>query len=173
MESTHQGVGTQSKTGWRFRLGLFFFISGWICPLLIPLVTLTSLSTELKTTLSGILLIGIPEVFSFISIALLGKQGFKIITSKLLGFLKNIIAFDQVGRTRYRIGLAMLVFHLINGAMTFYIPDKIPFYLENRIVYSVISDALFLVTLFVLGGDFWEKVGALFNYDSRVVKEEC
>jgi hypothetical protein len=169
MESTHQDIGAQIVKSWRFRLGLFFFVSGWICPLLIPVVAVSSLSNELKTAISGFLLIGIPEIFSFISIALFGKQGFNLITSKLFGFLKNLIAFDRVSRTRYRIGLGMLILHILNGIMIYYFSDKLPWYLNNQITYNVVSDILFVITLFILGGDFWEKLGALFNYDAKVI----
>lgn len=169
MESTHQDIRAQIVKAWRFRLGLFFFVSGWICPLFIPWVAVSSLSNELKTAISGFLLIGIPEIFSFISIALFGKEGFNLITSKLFGFLKNLIAFDRVSRTRYRIGLGMLILHILNGIMTFYFSDKLPWYLDNQMTHNVVSDILFVVTLFILGGEFWEKVGALFSYDAKVV----
>jgi len=31
----------------------------------------------------------------------------------------------------------------------------------------LIGDVMFVVSLFVLGGDFWDKVRALFVYDAR------
>jgi hypothetical protein len=40
------------------------------------------LSLETKTVLSGIFLIGVPEIFGVISIIILGKSGFDYIKSK-------------------------------------------------------------------------------------------
>ena len=50
-----------SPSGWRFRAGAFFFILWLICPVFIPLVYLTGLPASWKTTLSGLLVLGIPK----------------------------------------------------------------------------------------------------------------
>ena len=156
-----------TPSGWRFRLGLFFFVFAWLCPLFIPLVTSSDLSTETKTLLSGFLLIGVPEIFSVISIVILGKPGFEYIKSKVFGFLKQVVPRGTVSRARYRIGLFMLLLHVIYANLTFYAPDLIPGYADARISMNLAADFLFLVTLLVLGGDFWDKLRALFLYDAR------
>ena len=40
-------------SSWRFRTGVTLIAIGWICPLFIPFVTKSTLSTEWKTALSG------------------------------------------------------------------------------------------------------------------------
>ena len=40
----------------------------------------------------------------------------------------------------------------------------IPGYETHRFVVSLIGDVMFVASLFVLGGDFWDKVRALFVY---------
>ncbi len=161
-------TSTYSPTGWHFRLGVTFFALGWICPLFIPLVTNSNLSTETKTFLSGFLLIGVPEIFSVISIVFLGKDGFNYIKERIFTFLKRIVPQGEVSRTRYRIGLVMLFLHVIYANLIFYSPHLIKGYAENSIVMNVCAEVLFIVTLFVLGGDFWEKLRALFVYDAKV-----
>ena len=47
----------------------------------------------------------------------------------------------------------------------FYAPELIPGYDENRIALNVAADLVFISSFFVLGGDFWDKVRALFVYD--------
>jgi len=32
---------------------------------------------------------------------------------------------------------------------------------------NLIADFLFIITLFILGGEFWEKLRALFIYDAK------
>ncbi len=162
-----QDTEQNPPSGWRFRVGLIFFVLGWLCPLLIPLVTHSDLPVETKTLLTGFFLIGLPEIFSIISIVILGRSGFESIKSKVFAFLKLVVPRGQVSRTRYRIGLFMLLPHVIYGALTFYAPDLIPGYSEARITMNLIADFLFVVTLFVLGGDFWDKVRALFIYDAK------
>ena len=83
------------------------FISGFLSPLLIPIVTSSDLSTGWKAALSGLLALGIPELFMMIAAAVAGKEGFNYIkgkVSKILGykffvalvlFLAWIIFFDE------------------------------------------------------------------------------
>jgi len=162
-----QKVDQDAPTGWRLRFGLIFFVVGWICPLFIPLVTSMNLPAETKTLLSGFLLIGAPEIFSVISIIILGKSGFNYIKSKTFAFLRKAAPQGEVSRMRYRFGLIMLLLHVIYANFTFYAPDLILGYSDNRIAMNLIADFLFIVTLFVLGGDFWEKLRALLLYDAK------
>lgn len=74
----------------------------------------------------------------------------------------------EVSRMRYRIGLFILLLHVIYANFTFYIPDLIPGYIENRLSMNLIADFLFVVTLFILGGDFWEKLRGLLLYDAKI-----
>jgi hypothetical protein len=165
--NTDQNNEQCAPTGWSFRFGLFFFVLGWVCPLFIPLVTNLNLTTETKTLLSGFLLIGAPEIFSVISIIILGKDGFNYIKSIVFAFLRKAAPQGVVSRMRYRFGLFMLLLHVIYANLTFYAPDIILGYSENRFTMNLIADFLFIVTLFVLGGDFWEKLRALFLYDAK------
>jgi len=77
----------QPRGGLRFRLGLTILIVGWLSPLLIPIVTRTSLATEWKTIISGLLAVGIPEVFTVAAIAIMGKSGYNLIKERIFRFL--------------------------------------------------------------------------------------
>ena len=52
----------QIEPGWRFYSGIVLFVLGLLSPLFIPLVTATALPTGWKTALSGLLMLGIPEL---------------------------------------------------------------------------------------------------------------
>jgi hypothetical protein len=163
----NQNTEQQAPTGWRFKLGLLFFVLGWICPLFVPFVTSSDLPTETKALLSGLLFLGAPEIFSVISIVFLGKTGFNFIKSKIFYFLKQAVPRGEVSRMRYKLGLFMLLFHAIYANLIFYAPNVIIGYSEYHITMNLVAEFLFLVTLFVLGGDFWEKLRALFIYDAK------
>ena len=66
----------------RLILGVSILVIGFMSPLLILLVTGTSWSVGIKTTISGLLAFGIPEVFMLIAIAVMGKQGYEYIKTK-------------------------------------------------------------------------------------------
>ena len=151
----------------RFRIGVTLIAMGWICPLFIPLVTQSTLSTEWKTALSGVLLVVAPEGLSLLAIAILGKDGFNYLKEKVFAIFRRAAPSAKVSRTRYRVGLSIWALLVVYGWLVSYVPDLVPGYSENRIAFNLAVDALFVVSLFVLGGDFWEKFRALFIYDNH------
>ena len=168
MTETPASIATQPRSGWRFRLGLTVLIVGWLSPLLIPLVTSSSLATEWKTIISGLLAVGIPEVFTLAAVAIMGKQGYDLIKDRIFGFLKKHGPPDRVSLTRYRLGLIMFLMPILFGWLGPYGAHLIPGYEVHRFAVSVIGDLMLLASLFVLGGDFWEKLRALFVHRARV-----
>jgi len=158
----------QPRGGLRFRLGLTILIVGWLSPLLIPIVTRTSLATEWKTIISGLLAIGIPEVFTVAAMAIMGKSGFNLIKGRIFSFLKKHGPPDRVSLTRYRIGLVMFVLPIVFGWLGPYGAHHISGYETHRLVVILIGDLMFVASLFVLGGDFWDKISALFIHRASV-----
>jgi hypothetical protein len=150
---------------WRFRSGVALIALGWICPLFIPLVTKSALSIEWKTALSGFLLVVGPEALSLLAIAILGKDGFNYLKERVFALLRRAAPTAKVSRARYRAGLAIWALLFIYGSFVWYAPDLVPGYSEHRIALNLTADFLFIASLFVLGGDFWEKFRALFSYD--------
>ena len=153
--------------GWRFKLGVYLLVLGAICPLFTPLVAMTALSREWKAALSGLLLIGIPEIFSLVAIAVMGKDGFNYIKGKVFGFFKRHALPKEVSRTRYRIGLVLFLVPILFGRLAPYDSHVIPGYQAHRFAVNLGGDILLLVSLFVLRGEFWDKVKALFAYEAR------
>ena len=153
--------------GPQFYTGATILVIGFLLPLLIPFVSYLDVSIESRTLISGILLIGGPEVFSVIAIAIMGKPGFVYIKSMVFALLKRAMPTGKVSRLRYNTGLVLLIPHVIFGYITFYAPHWIPAYDEYRISINLTADALLVITLFILGQEFWEKLRALFIYDAR------
>ena len=151
----------------RFRLGLAILIIGWLSPLSIPIVTGSSLSTEWKSIISGLLALGIPEVFTITAIAIMGKAGYNHIKNTIFRFLKKHGPPDRVSLIRYRIGLVMFVLPVLFGWLGPYGAHRIPGYEAHRFILSLSGDLLFVTSLFVLGGDFWDKIRSLFIHCAR------
>ena len=91
------------------------FITGFSSPLLIPVVTSSSLSTGWKATLWGLLALGIPELFMIIAAAVAGNEGFGYIKSKIFGLFKKYGPPDTVNKTRYKIGLVLFLIPILAG----------------------------------------------------------
>ena len=159
---------TQLPTpGAQFYTGAIILVIGFLLPLLIPFVAYLDVSTEVRALISGMLLIGGPEVFSVIAIAIMGKSGFIYIKAKVFALLKRALPTGKVSRLRYNIGLALLIPHVIFAYLTFYAPHWLPGYDEYRISMNLTADFLFVITLIILGEEFWEKLRALFIYDAK------
>ena len=148
------------------------FVAGFLTPLLIPIVTSSNLSVGWKTALSGLLALGIPELFMIIAAAVAGKEGFKYIKSKIFGFLKKHGPPDTVSKTRYRIGLFLFVIPILAGWLLPYFTHLIPSYEENKNLISVAGDVVLITSLFILGGDFWDKLRSLFIYSAKIIFRE-
>jgi len=168
MAQTTSSKTGQPQTGWRLHLGLIILVVGFLSPLTIPLVTASELPARWKAIISGALAVGIPEVFSIVAIAIMGKAGFNYIKARVFGFLKKHGPPDRVSRTRYHIGLAMFMLPILFGWLAPYVSQYIPDYETHRLLINIIGDLMLFTSLFVLGGDFWDKVTALFIHDARV-----
>ena len=157
---------------WRLRLGLAIFVIGFASPLLIPLVTASEFSTTWKTLISGALALGVPEVFGIVGVAIMGKSGFNTMKNRIFSFLKKYGPSDRVSLARYRIGLVMFVIPLLFGWLSPYLQKLIPQYEGNRVLLAAAGDFIFVSSLIVLGGDFWDKVRSLFVHDAIAVLQE-
>ena len=159
-------------SNWRFRIGVIVFVASWCSPLLIPLVTASKLSSQWKTLLSGALAVGIPEIGTILAIAIMGKSGFDTMKKRIFGFLKKHGPPDRVSLARYRIGLVMFVMPLLFGWLSPYFQGLFPQIDAHRNLLAITGDLLLVGSLFVLGGDFWDKVRSLFVHDAIAVLPE-
>lgn len=132
------------------------FLGLWIAQL--------PLSVSAKTMIIGLLTVGGPEIMVLLAVALLGKETFNWLRNKLLSMLGQLAPRGSVSRFRYNIGLVLFVVSFLPGYVLSYDPSLVSATL--RIAICASSDLLFLCSLFVLGGDFWDKLRALFLYNA-------
>jgi len=158
-----------TATGWRFKLGMILLVLSIAFPILgVPMVAALGLSAATTATVSGAMLMG-GELLGIAAVAIMGKSGYAYIKNRIFGFLKQYGPPAEVSRTRYTIGLIMFTVPIVFGWTAPYASNLIPGYLGNELTYGIIGDLLLLVSLFVLGGDFWDKLRALFIHKSKTV----
>jgi len=149
--------------------GVIIFVSGFLSPALIPWVLSTSLADGIKAVLSGLLAFGIPELFMIIAAAVMGKDGFNYIMGALGKFLKPLAPPDQVSKTRYTIGLFMFFIPIAIGWLAPYFSHHIVFYEKDELIFNISGDVMIFLSLFVLGGNFWDKLRSLFVSGAKPV----
>lgn len=152
----------------RLILGAIVFISGFLSPVLIPWVLTLEISTFWKTTISGGLAFGIPELFMIIAAAILGKPGFNYLKQKVFTWLKKHGPPDEVSSTRYRIGLVLFILPIILGFLLPYVWNHSAFFQKNLLWFVISGDVTLFLSLFVLGGDFWDKLRGLFYRTAKI-----
>jgi hypothetical protein len=158
----------RSKVGWRIKTGFSIFIASMVWPLVLPILPLLGMSTQSVAKLTGIMLVA-AEVLLIAAAAIAGKEGFAYIKQRVFGFIKSYGPPQKVSATRYKIGLVFFVAPLLLAFITPYLVKYIPGLIEYRIAYGITGDILLLVGLFLLGGDFWDKLQSLFSHKAKVV----
>jgi hypothetical protein len=149
----------------RFIVGATVFTAGFLTPLLTPLVVASGLPAGWKTFLTGALAFGIPEVMALAAVAIMGKEGFQEFKRILWRLVKRAAPPARVSRTRYRIGLAMFALPVLFACTGLYLLQIWPQSGFQRLPWLLLGDAVFIASLFVLGGGFWQKIRALFVWE--------
>lgn len=143
-------------------------VTSFLSPLLIPLVAASGAPAELKAVMSGLLALGIPELGMLAAVAILGKAGYQEIKRQIFGFIKRHGPPDTVSPIRYRFGLVMfcgpLVFAVVQPYAEYTLAETTIGHIlaANRFFAALSGDIIFALSFIVLGGDFWDKVRALF-----------
>jgi len=161
-------TAAEPAVGWRLKLGVAIFVLSILLPVAgIPLVATLGLSGTITASVSGALLVG-AEVLGVLAVAIMGKPGYLYIKGRVFGLFRRYGPPEEVSRARYNIGLVMFILPILFGWVTLYVSDWIPNLDDNMFAYAIGGDALLLASLFVLGGDFWDKIRALFIYSDKV-----
>ena len=158
----------QPRARWRTRTGLTLLLVsiGW--PVLVPVLPLLGVSARGIAAFSGVMIVA-AELMLVVGAAVAGKEGFAFIKAKVFGWLRSYGPPREVSRTRYTIGLVMFTTPLAFGWAAPYFADHIPGYQAGRLIYAIVFDVLLLISLFVLGGGFWDKLRSLFRHDANAM----
>ncbi len=156
------------QANWRIKLAFVMFILslGWV--VVLPVLPVLGFSATAIATFSGIMVVA-AEILMVAGAAIAGKDGFVYIKSRVFGFLKSYGPPQTVGRMRYAIGLVMFVLPVLLGWVWPYAEYFLEGLADYMLELGIAGDLLLLTSLFVLGGDFWDKLRALFVHGATVV----
>lgn len=152
----------------RLRLGVLCFIAAWAVHLVTLAVVAAGASPATIAAVAAINFI-LNKVLLVASAAILGKSGFNRLKQIVFGVAQRTILPDEVGPLRYGIGLILFVVPIVFAWMSPYLAEIAPAIGRHTVRDGLISDLVLLVSLFVLGGGFWEKLRALFVRKAAVV----
>lgn len=155
------------QVGWRFYVGVAFLSCIVLDWGLIPMASAAGWSTAQIASLTGGILIA-NKVVLVLAVAIMGKAGFNYLKQLLFGFFRKFAPPQQVSRSRYRLGLILFMVPILMTWIAPYVTGL----LRPGSVYGFLQEmaleVLLLIGLFVLGGDFWDKLRALFRSRAKV-----
>jgi hypothetical protein len=152
----------------RLIAGVIVFVIGHAAPLAIPLVMASSLSTGWKTGLSGLMVFGIPELGTLLTVVVLGKAGFNALKSRILGWIGRSVLPSEVSRSRYYVGLILFLIPFFIGWVSPYLFEVMPNLSEHQLIIAISGDLALIAGLCLMGGQAWDKLRSLFIYNSQV-----
>jgi hypothetical protein len=155
-------------SGLRLKFGLALFGLSIFLPFAgVPVLAALGLSASMTASLTGGLLVA-AEILGIVSVAVMGKQGYATLKNWFLQVLKRYGPPQRVSRLRYKIGLVMFCVPILFAWVSVYAAQWIPYFVDNPFAYAIGGDIMLLTSLFVLGGDFWDKIRSLFVHDAVV-----
>ena len=161
------GPDESVPVGARFYLGAAIFVLAFAIWGLVPLASSAGWGSSQIASLSGGIFIA-NKLLLIAAAAVMGKPGFDRLRGLLFKALRRFGPPADVSRRRYRLGLCLFVTSLL---LTWIEPYAYSL-LDTSSPFAVVADVpaflLLLTSLFVLGGNFWDKLRALFVHSSRM-----
>ncbi len=157
-----------AAAGWRFKLGILIFVTAFALWLLVPLAVAAGASSARVAAMTGAIFVA-NKVLVLACIAIMGKAGFQQLKSLVFGYAKGLGASGPIGPVRHVVGLVMFCLPLISAMLEPYVDSIWPGLRPNLWQAQALGDLMLVASFFVLGGDFWNKVRALFVRTATVV----
>lgn len=152
----------------RLKIGVLLLIIGLIAPLGVYPIVQSDLPVAAKTIIGGIVAFSF-ELLAIPAVAIMGKENFNRIMKCVSGWFGRLKPSARVGRLRYNIGLVMFVLPIVPTYVMAYFPKLLPDCSPERLLVNIGADVVFLLSLFILGGEFWDKLRSLFVWRARAV----
>jgi hypothetical protein len=154
------------KKDWRFYAGSAAMALAVITPLGAVFVPMLGLTTAHSALLAGVLVAGGPEVLCIVAIALLGKDAFQYFAHKAKAAFRRVVLDQPASKARYYVGLAIMLVSWLPAYVFAYVPRAMPG--DARIYILATMDLAFVASVFLMGGEFWEKVRRIFVYEGKI-----
>ena len=166
---------TKSKT--RLYIGIIILVLSLSMPIWGSiLVALIGFSPGISALLIGLSIAGGPDLLLVIAAAVMGKESLNYILGKIgKWFKRNFKLAENVSKKRYIFGLILFWGSiLVRWAIGFLKPISIAKTggTDWGIYILIAFEVVLIISIFVLGANFWEKLGSLFRWNTQVVQIE-
>ncbi len=122
----------------------------------------------LAATIMGLLTIGGPEIMILLAVLFLGKETLSYYKHKLYQRFFKKRKHKPVSKFRYYLGLVIFLASPTPLYLNAYGSHLLPSDEQLRHFVLMGADLVFVLSFFILGGNFWEKFKALFIWNYPV-----
>ena len=162
------------EKNWKYYVGITLVLYSFF-PYIFSAVVLPFLPVSNAQAVSiATVLVASGEIGFLVAVALLGKPFVQMFKAKIKGYFRRAKTegpSKPIGRTRHTIGLVIFLISLIAP----YLLTEIALYcgyVENYghsslLILMLSGDALFVISLFVLGDEFWARLKHLFEWPGK------
>jgi len=157
---------------WKYYLGLFLFIYSFAPICTVELLFLLPLTTSEKAS-AALVYVGSGEIAFLCAVALLGKPFVELLKAKIKGFFiskKPAAPPEPITKTQHAIGVTLFFMSFL----PYPVAEAILFFghptgrdLHYLVAAMLTGDVIFIISLFVLGGEFWERLKNLFEWPGK------
>lgn len=149
---------------WRYGSGLLLLALAGLLIALGVVAVLTGHARDDSFRSPIWLLAGPPEILCLVAATILGKEKHEKLAGKVRAVTRRSSADRQTSRFRYYLGLAGCLFNGVPLTLYAYVPELMPDG-STKASILIIADLVFFGSLFVAGGEFWEKLRRLFVWE--------
>ncbi|WP_295454844.1 transporter suffix domain-containing protein [uncultured Thiodictyon sp.] len=151
--------------GPRTYAGMAALVLAFILPVFVIVIPFLGLSAKWSALLTTGLLVGGPELLTLVAVALLGKDALRYFTDKVKQALWGLVIETRVSKFQYYLGLSLSLASILPLYIYGYLPGLLPE--GGRIPILAAADLIFIASMFIMGGEFWEKVQRIFVWEGK------
>lgn len=168
---TEQTATAPLRKDWKHRLGLGLLIYSFVPICTVELVAFLPL-TGVQAVLFGSVYVASGEIAFLGAVALLGKPFIQAVKDKIKSFFRSKKPSEPkpISKTRHVVGVTLLLLSLLpyylSIASLFFMRAEAPNL--RALLYLLLSgEGLFILSLLVLGEEFWARLKRLFEWPGK------
>ncbi len=172
-----EDAAPEIKSKARLYIGIIVLILALAMPIWGSLiVSILGFPPGISTVLIGLSIAGGPDLLLLIAAAIMGKESLNYILGRIgKWFGRNFKLSENVSKRRYIFGLILFWGSiLMRWAIGFFqqMPAPPKGGIDWGLIILLAFEVVLVISIFVLGANYWEKLGALFRWNTRVISIE-
>jgi hypothetical protein len=170
--SAHE-KGEQMKKDWKYYLGVSLFFYSFLPMSIVAILPFLGL-TLAQAGAFAVVFLASGEVAFLFAAALLGKEFLTALKNRIKAWFKRPHEPKPISRNRHRFGIALLTASFLpHYVMLIYLVFFSHSESEiNFLAWTLVAGEMaFMAGLFILGGDFWDRLRELFVWPGQEMKK--